>query len=196
MRKEIDMKILCYVYENMADFEITLLLHRLKNAGKRELLFVSEDIVPIKAQSGLTYLPDAKISDVTDISEVEALLLPGGSINNEQNEIYLLIQEIVKMKKLVGAICFAPQFLGRAGVLEEYKFTTSCTKKKIKEIGIADPFNWNNYVHQRVVRDRNIITAQGFAFVDFAIEVCKYLNIYDDEEQLKQQLLRVKTNEM
>lgn len=27
-------KILCYIYEEMADFEISLLLHRLRNTGK------------------------------------------------------------------------------------------------------------------------------------------------------------------
>ena len=33
-------KILCYIYEGMADFEISLLLHRLKYTGKREFIFV------------------------------------------------------------------------------------------------------------------------------------------------------------
>ncbi len=100
------------------------------------------------------------------------------------------------MNKLVSAICFAPQFLGRAGILTDYKFTTSCSEEKIKNLGVENPFNWNNYINKRTVVDRNVITAQGFAFVDFAIEVCTYLNIYEDKEQLRQQLLRVKTNDM
>ena len=100
------------------------------------------------------------------------------------------------MNKLVSAICFAPQFLGRAGILTDYKFTTSCSEEKIKNLGVENPFNWNNYINKRTVVDRNVITAQGFAFVDFAIEVCTYLNIYENKKQLRQQLLRVKTNDM
>lgn len=188
--------ILCYIYENMADFEITLLLHRLKNTGKKSIIYISEDTSPIKAQSRLTYIPDKKISDINNLEGVEALIIPGGPINNEQNEICPLIKECVKLNKLVSAICFAPQFLGRAGILTDYKFTTSCSEEKIKNLGVENPFNWNNYINKRTVVDRNVITAQGFAFVDFAIEVCTYLNIYEDKEQLRQQLLRVKTNDM
>ena len=188
--------ILCYIYEGMADFEITLLLHRLKNTGKKSCVYISENTLPIKAQSGLTYIPDKTIDSINNISELEALIIPGGPINNKQNSICDLIQETIKHNKLVAVICFAPQFLGRAGVLAEYQFTTSCSAEKISQLGVDDPFNWDNYLHQRIVVDRNLITAQGFAFVDFAIEVCKYLNVFESDLQLEQQLLRVKTNVM
>lgn len=188
--------IYCYIYEGMADFEITLLLHRLKNTGKKQCIYISEDMQPIKAQSGLTYIPDKKISTITDVEALEALIIPGGPINNDQNGICALIQAAVKYNKLVAAICFGPQFLGRAGILKDYQFTTSCSKEKIAQMEISDPFNWSQYLHQRTVVDRNIITAQGFAFVDFAVEVCKYLDIFESNNQLEQQLLRVKTDNM
>lgn len=188
--------ILCYIYENMADFEITLLLHRLRNTGKKTCVYISDNKDLIKAQSGLTYIADKTIDDITDISNVEALIIPGGPINNQQNGICNLIQELIKQKKLVAAICFAPQFLGRSGVLTWYKFTTSCSAEKIAQLGVSDPFCWENYLNERTVVDRNVITAQGFAFVDFAIEVCKYLHIFESELQLEQQLLRVKTDTM
>ena len=31
----------------------------------------------------------------------------------------------------------------------------------------------------RTVMDRNLITAQGYAFVDFTVDVCRYLNIFE-----------------
>lgn len=187
--------ICCYIYDGMADFEVTLLMHRLKNTGKKELVYISGDVKPIKAQSGLTYIPDKKIESI-QVSELEAIIIPGGPINNEQNEICTLLKEAVVSKKLIAAICFAPQFLGRAGILDEYKYTTSCTKEKINQLGVEDPFNWNTYSHQRVVEDRNVITAQGFAFVDFSISVCRYLKIFENDIQLEQQLLRVKSDNM
>lgn len=176
-------KILCYIYEEMADFEISLLLHCLKQNGKREVVTISEKMEPVMAQSGLKYIPDLKISLISNFDEYEALIIPGGPINNEQNEICTVINEMDQKGKLVSAICFAPQFLGRAGLLNKYKFTTSCSSRKIEELGVEDPYNRNNYIEERVVKDRNIITAQGFAFVDFAEAICEYLNILTSKEE-------------
>lgn len=185
-------KILCYIYEGMADFEISLLLHRLRNTGKREIISISENTEILIAQSGLKYFPDKKISDVTSVEDIEALIIPGGPINNNQNSICKLAMDIVEDGKLVAAICFGPQFLGRAGILDSYTYTTSCSTEKIQKLGCEEPFNRKNYVLKRVVRDRNLITAQGYAFVDFAMEVCNYLDIFENEMQAYEQIGRVK----
>ncbi len=185
-------KVLCYIYEGMADFEITFLLHRLKNTGKMEIVSVSENVEAVKAQSGLTFLPMRKIADMKESEDFEALIIPGGPIDNSQNAICPLIKSMIKKEKLVAAICFAPQFLGRAGVLKEYQYTTSCSEEKIKALGCADPFDRQNFADQRTVVDRNVITAQGYAFVDFAKAVCDYLQIFDNEQQEYEQIGRVK----
>lgn len=183
--------ILCYIYDGMADFEITLILHRLNNTGNRRIVSISEQTDVIQGQSGLRFMPMKKISEITDLSNVEALIIPGGPINNEQNAICEMIQRLVEEGKLVAAICFAPQFLGRAGILENYRFTTSCTRKKVAELGLEDPFNWSNYVEERAVRDRNVITAKGYALVDFALLIVEYLDIYSSDEQKYEQIERV-----
>lgn len=197
-------KILCYIYEEMADFEISLLLHRLRNAGAREIISISETTAPVTAQSGLTYIPDKTIADImlTEqdvisensvlLADIEALIIPGGPIDNEQNAICPLARAVAEQGKLLAAICFAPQFLGRAGILDSYQYTTSCSEAKIAQLGCEDPFNRENYVFQRTVVDRNVITAQGYAFVDFAIEVCRYLKIFTSPKQEYDQLGKVK----
>lgn len=185
-------KILCYIYEGMADFEISLLLHRLKNTGKMEIVSVSETLEPLRAQSGLCFLPQMKIQDITGTEGFDALIIPGGPINNEQNAIAPIAAEMTAKNKLVAAICFAPQFLGRAGILNHYRFTTSCSEEKIKQLGCEDPFYRPNYIEARIVTDRNLITAKGYAFVDFAEAVCDYLNIFENEQQKYEQLGRVK----
>lgn len=184
--------ILCYIYEEMADFEISLLLHRLRNAGQRDIVSISERTELLTAQSGLQYMPDKRIADITSLTDVEALIIPGGPINNSQNDICTLAAELAKAGKLVAAICFAPQFLGRAGILDKYRYTTSCSAEKIAQLGCEDPFNRENYVQSRVVEDRNVITAQGYAFVDFAGAVCRYLHIFKDEHQEYDQIGRIK----
>jgi putative intracellular protease/amidase len=175
----------------MADFEISLLLHRLRNTGKKEIISISSSLEIITAQSGLKFLPDQLISQITDISDVEALIIPGGPIDNSQNDICKLAVEMVQSNKLVAAICFGPQFLGRAEILKDYKFTTSCSKEKIDQLGCVDPFYRENFEMSRVVIDRNVITAQGYAFVDFAIAVCDYLKIFDSELQKEEQMGRI-----
>lgn len=185
-------KVLCYIYEGMADFEITLLLHRLRNTGNREIISISENMDPITAQSGLHYFPDKRICDIAGIDEYEALIIPGGPINPCQNEICPIICKMNEKNKLIAAICFAPQFLGYAGLLKSYRYTTSCSVEKILSLGCTDPFYRPNYVDVRCIKDRNVITAKGYAFVDFAMEVCDALHIFENETQRYEQLSVIK----
>lgn len=185
-------KVLCYIYDGMADFEISLLLHRLKNTGKKEIIAISENLNTLVAQSGLHYIADKKIEDIKDFQEVEALIIPGGPINNDQNAICPVICEMINSNRLVAAICFAPQFLGRAGILSTFSYTTSCSAQKIQQLGCEDPFDRTNFKNQRCVIDRNLITAQGYAFVDFAEAVCDYLGIFENDIQKYEQLGRIK----
>lgn len=185
-------KILCYIYNNMADFEISVLLHYLKNIGEYEIIAVADEMGEIGAQSGLRFVPDKKIGEIDEIGAYEALIIPGGPIDNGQNGICPVIRELIQKGKLVASICFAPQFLGRAGVLKNYVYTTSCTEETIRSLGVEDPFVRRNYRNERVVIDRNVITAQGHAFVDFAEAVCAYLGVFEREEERKEQFGKMK----
>jgi putative intracellular protease/amidase len=185
--------ILCYIYPDMADFEVVLALHRLRNAGQRQIITVAETMAPVVSQSGLQYIPDMTIDQAADI-DAEALIIPGGPINNDQNAILPLIRRMDAAEKLLCAICFGPQFLGRAGVLDRHAFTTSCTVKHIASQGGADPFPRGHFVNRRVVRDGHVITAQGHAFVDFAQEICRALRVYATPEQEYSALGCIKEN--
>ena len=46
-------RIYVYIYQDMADFEVTVLLQRLRMTGGREIVAVSEDMETVTAQSGL-----------------------------------------------------------------------------------------------------------------------------------------------
>lgn len=179
-------KILCYIYDNMADFEISVLLHYLKNIGGYEIIAVTDEMGKVTAQSGLHFVPDKCIAEIGKIEAYDALVIPGGPIDNNQNGICPVIRELLSNQKLVAAICFAPQFLGRAGVLKEYAYTTSCTEETVQFMGVEDPFPRENYRDARCVVDRNVITAQGHAFVDFAEAVCAYLGVFETEEMQRE----------
>lgn len=186
--------ILCYIYPDMADFEVVVTLHRLRNAGKRRIITIADSMDPIISQSGLRYVPDMTIAEAGTL-DAEALIIPGGPINNQQNGILPLIRRMDAAQKLLAAICFGPQFLGRAGVLDKRRFTTSCTREHIAAHGLQDPFPRKNHEDRRVVRDGHVITAQGHAFVDFAVEICRYLKVYASPEQEHAELGRIKESE-
>lgn len=183
-------KILCFVSENMADFEIMLVLHKLKNVGHKEIVAVGYTRDSIVSESGLRYVPDMTLADVFDIGQIDGFLIPGGPICPQQPILTDVIHTLHAQQILLAAICNGPQYLGRAGILAYHAFTTSCAPEAIARLGVPDPFPRHNYVDQRVVRDGHVITAKGRAFVDFAFAIFDYLHIYEENPQEQQQLFQ------
>ena len=182
--------IFVYLYPEMADFEVVIALHRLRNAGGFEIVTISESLDKVQSQSGLWYVPDRRIADAR-AEEAAGLIIPGGPINNEQNAILPLIREMDSQGKLLAAICFGPQFLGRAGVLDRHLYTTSCSEETILQLGVQDPFPRQLFRQARVVQDGHVITSQGHAPVDFAAQVCRYFGVYRDAAQEYSQLFNI-----
>ena len=60
------------------------------------------------------------------------------------------------------------------------------------QLNVEDPFHRKNFIMSRTIVDRNVITAQGYAFVDFALEVCRYLKIVETDEQEYELFGRIK----
>ena len=182
--------ILCLVTEDFADFEVTLVLHKIRNVGKRSIITVGYDKQAVTSESGLTYLPDITLMEAIELENVEGLLIPGGPIKEQRKELTELILKLDEEKKLLAAICNGPQYLGRSGILDKRSFTTSCSEERIVTMGVEDPFPRSNFVDQRVVRDGHVITAQGRAFVDYAFAVFDYLGIYQGKEAYQVQLYK------
>lgn len=181
-------KVLCFISDEMADFEITLALQLLKAKGGREIITIGFDLTPVLSQSGLTHLPNRTLPQALDLPGVEALIIPGGPIRPQPDGLTQLIQKIYNQQGLLAAICFGPQYLGRAGILDKHQFTTSCSIETIRSLQVPDPYPRKNYIEQRVVKDENVITAKGGAFVDFAFAVSDYLDIYSGRSEEKERL--------
>ena len=60
--------ILCYIYPDMADFEVIVALHRLRNAGKRQIITVADTPETVVSQSGLRYVPDMTLTEAAGVS--------------------------------------------------------------------------------------------------------------------------------
>lgn len=177
-------KILLFIYDRMADFEVIYATHVLGVGLKKEIIPIAYEDKLIRSEPGIVYKPLKLVKEVLD-EDVEGIIIPGGWNGEIRDELIELIQKLNKEEKLVAAICGGPRFLAKAGVLDSVKFTTSLanwTDELKQRFNEEDPFPRNNFVQTRVIKDRNVITAQGYAFVDFAIEICDYFKGFDDEE--------------
>ena len=183
-------KIAIYIYEGMADFEISLLCHLLVSDCGVEIMIVSNDTDVIKSKSGIKYLPDETIVNL-DLDEGEGLIIPGGWLENLTDELIELVRKLNDDNKLIAAICAAPWILAKAGILEDIKYTTSISEwgDKHKDFfKIDNPFPKGNHIDCNCYRDRNIITAKGTSFIDFSVEVCDYLELFSSDNEKKELL--------
>lgn len=176
-------KILCFVYESMADFEITLTCHMLGWNPDKEFISIGYKKAPISASSNLQYMPEMTVKEAISLDDVDALIIPGGFERTCTAELIELIQKLYKEKKLICAICAAPEFLAKAGILDNHSYTTTLDEDYFKENGLKDPFPRQNYLDKKVVRHENIITAKGRSFIDFGIEILDYFNMFENDSE-------------
>ncbi|OOM80142.1 DJ-1/PfpI family protein [Clostridium sp. BL-8] len=177
-------KILCFIYDGMVDFEMTLACSLLD----KEVFPIAYEIKVIKSKSGMCYYPISIVKEALEYTDVDGLIIPGGYNDEQRNELTELINELNNQGKLLAAICAGPQYLARAGVLKGKKYTTTLTEDNLKEyfpMVSENPFPRDTYINENVVRDSNIITAVGNAFVDFSIEILDYFGNFKDEEEKK-----------
>ena len=177
-------KIVVFLFDGITDYEITFVTHLLKADAGMDVITVSYDGSFITGKSGLTYKVDKQLKDI-EISEVDGLIIGGGWYGEIRNEMLELIKYLNSSNKLLAGICGAgTYFLAKTGVLENVRYTTPITKwtdKHIECFGDKNPFLRDNYVDKRVVKDRNVITAIGPAFVEFGIEICDWFNLFNDD---------------
>lgn len=179
-------KIAVFLFDNMTDYEITFLTHLLKVDAGRKIITLSYEDKMIRSASGVMYRADTRVKDVND-GEIDGLILCGGWFGELRSELTELIQKLNVEHKLLAGICGAGTFLlAASGVLQNVSYTTPITEwtdKHIAVFGNTDPFPRETYVQKRVVVDKNIITAQGTAFLDFAVAVCDWLGLFASEEE-------------
>jgi 4-methyl-5(b-hydroxyethyl)-thiazole monophosphate biosynthesis len=100
---------------------------------------------------------DINIDDVSLDEDVDAVILPGGMPGSQNlfddKRVHRAIDFAVDNNKLVCAICAAPFILGRKGLLKGKNAT--CFP------GFQEELTGANVKNQGVVKDGNIITAQG-----------------------------------
>lgn len=157
------MKNVFLIYEQCCFYEITILTYFLRTTGE-EILFCSPDGKSVRCMEGYSVNADMALADV-NINEIKSLIITGGDITAVgTREVHNLIRNLKDNKALIAAICAGVHLLEDSGVLS----------------GTETIYSQNSDVEN----DQGVITARPNAYVDFAIEVAKELNLFEDERDL------------
>lgn len=131
---------------------------------------VSVSKEPVVSLGGFKVLPDYSINDVpTDYAGV--ILIGGMSwFTPEAKLIIPLVENAFKNGKLVAGICNASVFLGMHGFLNTINHTSNGLEY-LKTYAGAKYTGESLYVNAPAVRSGNIVTANGFAALEFSREI-------------------------
>lgn len=165
-------KILLFLYDAFAEFEVVFFTTAL---NKQEFQLVTFSTKPagetVYGISSMNYVPALSVDDI-DVNEYEALVIPGGNTHTQLAHQPLLdiIRSFYEQNKTIAAICGGPALLGAAGILQEITYTASLTPDHTE---YRDVMNWDNKLEQTLVVDRQVITATGSNYMQFAEEVLR-----------------------
>lgn len=160
------MKDVVLLYDGCCIYEIVILNYFLKVTGG-ELVFCSLQGRTVRAMEGYSINADLPLEEV-ELSDVRSFIVPGGEITNIDDAVVMdIIGRLHQKNVLIAGICAGVDVLDKAGILKDIRSTHSVTQEDC-------------------VRDGNVITARANAYVDFAIEAAKALDLFEDEADLQE----------
>jgi len=121
---------------------------------------------PVKSDAGLVFTPSATFDDCP--KDLDIVCIPGGTMGTLAamgNDATLrFVKDRGSRAKYVTSVCTGSLILGAAGLLDGYRATSHWVAEPVLPVFGATP------VHERIVRDRNRITAGGVTSgIDFGL---------------------------
>jgi len=177
------MKIYLYVLNTLADWEISHLIAEInsgrflkKNIETPKIIKVGNNLTPIITMGGLEITPDIDVQNI-NLENGDLIVLPGGNTwqNEENQEIIKIIHKKLDMNITVAAICGATTALAETGMLDNRKHTSN--GKGFLEMMCKNYKGKDFYEDKLAVVDNNLITATGFAPLEFTYEIIKKMNL-------------------
>ena len=105
--------------------------------------------------------------EALDKAQIRSFVIPGGNSSQiDTPEVKSYLQALRKREILIAGICAGVDVLDHAGIL--------CNVESIHSSNVD------------LVTDKNVITARANAYVDFAVEVAKKLNLFSGEADFQE----------
>ena len=180
-------KVALFVDNGGEELELIAPLDIMRRANLEVDLISANNAEYITGAHNIKIIADKKISDIRDILEYDAIVIPGGmpgsTLLRDNSKIIEFFKTMYSAKKLVAAICAAPIVLSAAGILKD--------KEATSYPGFDKELTCKSYNSKKaVVVDKNVITAQGPAVaILFGYEIVNYLLKDETANNIKEQML-------
>ncbi len=147
----------------------------LKEKPKYVNKIVAPSLEPIKSIGGFRLLPDYSFETMPD--DYAALVLIGGFgwSTPIAEAVVPIVRQAIEKDRIVGAICNGASFLAKHGFLNDVKHTGNGLEQ-LKIWGGDKYTNPGGYVHAQASSDKNMVTANGSATLEFAKELLLLLD--------------------
>ncbi|HEY3592857.1 MAG TPA: DJ-1/PfpI family protein [Polyangiaceae bacterium] len=154
------------LYPGVTQLDLTAPFELFQRMPDTKVHVVWKDTKPVFADSGLGILPTASFDDVP---LADVLFVPGGYGQIDligDAEVLGFLRRQGERAKYVTSVCTGALLLGAAGLMRGYRAATHWAYMDLLPLVGATP------VHERVVVDRNRITAGGVtAGLDFGLRI-------------------------
>lgn len=169
------MNIALHYYDGFSGFETVIMALLFK---RHNLIAVALENREYRSEENQRYCIDQLVQDV-NADSIDLLVIPGGdpALLVENQALKYLIEQLLARDKKVAAICGGAAVLAGQGFLKGKKCTGLGS-------GVQPGSRYELYfagsilLDQHVVVDGNIITAQGQAYVEFAVELANLMGLY------------------
>ena len=131
---------------------------------------VAPTMEPVKSIGGFRTLPDYSFETMPD--DYAALVLIGGFgwATPIAEQVDQIVRKAIEKGKIVGAICNGASFMAKCGFLNGVRHTGNGLEQ-LQSWGGESYNNPEDYVNAQAVSDKNIVTANGSATLEFAKEL-------------------------
>ncbi|MHA7110152.1 DJ-1/PfpI family protein [Sunxiuqinia elliptica] len=173
-------KIYVFLFDGFSDWEIAYFTPEINRSERFELIYFSVDGKPVSSMGGLSIQPSTSLHTI-DPAAVDLLVLPGGTAWEKRaiTELDSLTRSVHQAGKPIAAICAATTYLGQLGLLDDLRHTSN-DLNYLKEI--APQYRGDaHYQKALAVTDKQVITANGIATIEFAREIFKTIELHTDD---------------
>ena len=174
-------KVLCIIYPNFSLYEITALTSTLALSFDITIDYVASENSMVVSEDGLPCQP-TKTLDQIRIEDYSCVILPG-MVNIgpalQDEKLISFLRSLAEQDILIAAISSAPLLVAKACLLNDTEFTGGIWQN------FFDYFEFlprENFKAKAVLQDKNIITAIGFAHLEFARKVIFGLGLAENTD--------------
>lgn len=170
------MKIAVLLYPACSLQEITTLTSTLCLSFGQSLDYLASEKKVYTSEEGLQVIPDFTFAEVQNV-KYDCIILPGTLepfVSLYDSRLISFLERVDTKRTIVAAISSSPMFLGKAGLLRSRYYTGGLYMELVEYFSFLEK---ENFLHQPVVKDKNVIIAIGFAYVEFSQTVLDALGL-------------------